>query len=81
MDFAFVTALIIVVVFVAVRFNRLTRKRNEKHLLDEIEKDFIDDFSLNKNELSTSREEDLKELIEWVEDVQLEDEIKSKRSG
>ena len=63
---------------VAVRFRKFIREKNEKQLLDEIENDFLEDFSLEKSKLPNSKDEDLKGLIEWVEDAQLEDDIRSK---
>ena len=66
---------------VAVRFRKFIREKNEKQLLDEIENDFLEEYSLEKSKLPTSKNEDFRGLIEWVEDAQLEDDIRSKSNN
>ena len=78
MVYVLLASLTLIAVFIAVRFKKLINERNEIQLLEEIEKDFIEDFSLESADITNIKSDDLKELIEWMEDVQLEDKIKFK---
>ena len=81
MVYVFLASLTLIAVFIAVRFKKLINERNEIQLLEEIEKDFIEDFSLESADITNIKSDDLKELIEWMEDVQLEDKIKNSSSS
>jgi hypothetical protein len=81
MVYVLLTSLTLIAVFIAVRFKKLINERNEIQLLEEIEKDFIEDFSLESADITNIKSDDLKELIEWMEDVQLEDKIKNSSSS
>ena len=81
MVFVLLASLTLIAVFIAVRFKKLINERNEIQLLEEIEKDFIEDFSLESADITNIKSDDLKELIEWMEDVQLEDKIKNSSSS
>lgn len=81
MVYVLLASLTLIAVFIAVRFKKLINERNEIQLLEEIEKDFIEDFSLKSADITNIRSDDLKELIEWMEDVQLEDKIKNSSSS
>ena len=80
MVYVLLASLTLIAVFIAVRFKKLINERNEIQLLEEIEKDFIEDFSLESADITNIKTDDLKELIEWMEDVQLEDKIKNSSS-
>jgi len=81
MVYVLLASLTLIAVFIAVRFKKLINERNEIQLLEEIEKDFIEDFSLESSDITNIKTGDLKELIEWMEDVQLEDKIKNSSSS
>ena len=81
MVYVLLASLTLIAVFLAVRFKKLINERNEIQLLEEIEKDFIEDFSLKSADITNIKSDDLKELIEWMEDVQLEDKIKNSSSS
>ena len=81
MVYVLLASLTLIAVFIAVRFKKLINERNEIQLLEEIEKDFIEDFSLKSADMTNIKSDDLKELIEWMEDVQLEDKIKNSSSS
>lgn len=81
MVYVLLASLTLIAVFIAVRFKKLINERNEIQLLEEIEKDFIEDFSLESADITNIKTDDLKELIEWMEDVQLEDKIKNSSSS
>ena len=81
MVYVLLTSLTLIAVFIAVRFKKLINERNEIQLLEEIEKDFIEDFSLESADITNIKSDDLKELIEWMEDVQLEDKIENSSSS
>ena len=81
MFYVMLTSLTLIAVFIAVRFKKLINERNEIQLLEEIEKDFIEDFSLESADITNIKSDDLKELIEWMEDVQLEDKIENSSSS
>lgn len=81
MVYVLLASLTLIAVLIAVRFKKLINERNEIQLLEEIEKDFIEDFSLESADITNIKSDDLKELIEWMEDVQLEDKIKNSSSS
>ena len=81
MVYVLLASLTLIAVFIAVRFKKLINERNEIQLLEEIEKDFIEDFSLESADITNIKSDDLKELIEWMEDVQLEDKIENSSSS
>ena len=77
MELAFLSILFFVTIAVSVTFKRKFKDRENEKLLAEIEKDFVEEYNINKNnpfEDSSTMEG----LIEWIEDQQLEDEIKKK---
>lgn len=53
------------------------RERENKKLLEEIEKDFQEEFDI-KQKVSSDDSSRFKDLIEWIEDEQLKDEIKKR---
>ncbi|MEC7800651.1 MAG: hypothetical protein VX609_05120 [Verrucomicrobiota bacterium] len=79
MDFLFLCILILVVLFTTISLRRLFSEKSEKKLLSEIEKDILEEFSLNKTNLSGSENINFDGLVQWIEDEQLEEEIKKKR--
>tara|TARA_B100000282_G_scaffold238772_1_gene181388 strand:+ start:323 stop:562 length:240 start_codon:yes stop_codon:yes gene_type:complete len=79
MDFLFLCILILVVLFTTISLRRLFSEQSEKKLLSEIEKDILEEFSLNKTNLSGSENINFDGLVQWIEDEQLEEEIKKKR--
>lgn len=79
MDFLFLCILILVVLFTTISLRRLFSEKSEKKLLSEIEKDILEEFSLNKKNLSGSENINFDGLVQWIEDEQLEEEIKKKR--
>ena len=81
MVYVLLASLTLIAVLIAVRFKKLINERNEIQLLEEIEKDFIEDFSLESADITNIKSDDLNELIEWMEDVQLEDKIKNSSSS
>ena len=77
MELAFLSILFFATIAVSVTFKRKFKDRENEKLLAEIEKDFVEEYNINKNnpfEDSSTMEG----LIEWIEDQQLEDEIKKK---
>ena len=77
MEIAFLSILFLATIAVSVTFKRKFKDRENEKLLAEIEKDFVEEYNINKNspfEDSSTMEG----LIEWIEDQQLEDEIKKK---
>ena len=62
---------------VSVTFKRKFKNRENEKLLAEIEEDFVEEYNINKNNPSEGSS-NLEGLIEWIEDQQLEDEIKKK---
>ncbi|MGB0354662.1 MAG: hypothetical protein ACPGII_01265 [Opitutales bacterium] len=77
MELAFLSILFLATIAVSVTFKRKFKDRENEKLLAEIEKDFVEEYNINKNnpfEDSSTMEG----LIEWIEDQQLEDEIKKK---
>ena len=77
MELAFLSILFFVTIAVSITFKRKFKDRENEKLLAEIEKDFVEEYNINKNnpfEDSSTMEG----LIEWIEDQQLEDEIKKK---
>ena len=77
MELVFLSILFLATIAVSVTFKRKFKDRENEKLLAEIEKDFVEEYNINKNnpfEDSTNMEG----LIEWIEDQQLEDEIKKK---
>ena len=77
MELAFLSILFLATIAVSVTFKRKFKDRENEKLLAEIEEDFVEEYNINKNnpfEDSSTMEG----LIEWIEDQQLEDEIKKK---
>ena len=77
MELAFLSILFFATIAVSVTFKRKFKDKENEKLLAEIEKDFVEEYNINKNnpfEDSSTMEG----LIEWIEDQQLEDEIKKK---
>ena len=52
MVYVLLASLTLIAVFIAVRFKKLINERNEIQLLEEIEKDFIEDFSLKSADIT-----------------------------
>lgn len=78
MEFIIIVLLTFLGVFTAIQFRKFSKEKHERKLLEEIEKDFIEDFSLSKNNSSNDQNTDFSGLIEWIEEAQLEDQIKYK---
>ena len=77
MELAFLCILFFATIAVSVTFKRKFKNRENEKLLAEIEEDFVEEYNINKNNLSEDSS-NLEGLIEWIEDQQLEDEIKKK---
>ena len=77
MELVFLSILFLATIAVSVTFKRKFKDRENEKLLAEIEKDFEEEFNLNQKE-SFDHSARMKELIEWVEDKQLEDEIEKR---
>ena len=77
MELVFLSILFLATIAVSVTFKRKFKDRENEKLLAEIEKDFGEEYNINK----TNPFEDsspMEGLIEWIEDQQLEEEIKKK---
>ena len=77
MELAFLCILFLATIAVSVTFKRKFRDRENEKLLAEIEKDFVEEYNINKNN-PFEDSSNMEGLIEWIEDQQLEDEIKKK---
>ncbi|MAH26545.1 MAG: hypothetical protein CMI19_06280 [Opitutae bacterium] len=77
MELAFLCMLFFATIAVSVTFKRKFKNRENEKLLAEIEEDFVEEYNINKNNPSEGSS-NLEGLIEWIEDQQLEDEIKKK---
>lgn len=77
MELAFLSILFFVTIAVSVTFKRKFKDRENEKLLAEIEKDFVEEYNINKNN-PFEDSSNMEGLIEWIEDQQLEDEIKKK---
>jgi hypothetical protein len=62
---------------VSVTFKRKFKDKENEKLLAEIEKDFVEEYNINKSN-SFEDGSNMEGLIEWLEDQQLEDEINKK---
>jgi len=78
MDFLFLCILILVVLVTTISLRKSFSEKSEKKLLSEIENDILEEFSLNRRNLSGSENINFDGLVEWIEDEQLEEEIKKK---
>lgn len=77
MELAFLSILFFVTIAVSITFKRKFKDRENEKLLAEIEKDFVEEYNINKNN-PFEDSSNMEGLIEWIEDQQLEDEIKKK---
>ena len=77
MELAFLSILFFATIAVSVTFKRKFKDRENEKLLAEIEKDFVEEYNINKNN-SFEDSSNMEGLIEWIEDQQLEDEINKK---
>ena len=77
MELAFLSILFLATIAVSVTFKRKFKDRENEKLLAEIEKDFVEEYNINKNN-PFEDSSNMEGLIEWMEDQQLEDEIKKK---
>lgn len=77
MELAFLSILFLATIAVSVIFKRKFKDRENEKLLAEIEKDFVEEYNINKNN-PFEDSSNMEGLIEWMEDQQLEDEIKKK---
>jgi len=77
MELAFLSILFLATIAVSVTFKRKFKDRENEKLLAEIEKDFVEEYNINKNN-PFEDSSNMEGLIEWIEDQQLEDEIKKK---
>ena len=80
MEILFILVLIIISFVITAKVRKFTKEKYESKLLDEIENDFIEDFSWDDLNLNDNESSNLKGLVEWVEDIQLEDKINKKTS-
>ena len=80
MEILFILVLIIISFVITTKVRKFSKEKNESKLLDEIENDFIEDFSWDDSNLNDNESSNLKGLVEWVEDIQLEDKINKKTS-
>ena len=67
-----------VVLVTTISLRKSFSEKSEKKLLYEIENDILEEFSLNRSNLSGSENINFDGLVEWIEDEQLEEEIKKK---
>ena len=77
MELAFLSILFLATIAVSVTFKRKFKDRENEKLLAEIKKDFVEEYNINKNN-PFEDSSNMEGLIEWIEDQQLEDEIKKK---
>ena len=77
MELAFLSILFFLTIAVSITFKRKFKDRENEKLLAEIEKDFVEEYNINKNN-PFEDSSNMEGLIEWIEDQQLEDEIKKK---
>ena len=80
MEILFILVLIIISFVITTKVRKFSKEKYESKLLDEIENDFIEDFSWDDTNLNDNESSNLKGLVEWVEDIQLEDKINKKTS-
>lgn len=80
MEILFILVLIIISFVITAKVRKFSKEKYESKLLDEIENDFIEDFSWDDSNLNDNENSNLKGLVEWVEDIQLEDKINKKTS-
>lgn len=57
---------------------RITRIRDEEKLMQEIDNDFQEEFNLKEDSSANAGEKRLERVVEWIEDVHLEDDIEKK---
>ena len=77
MELAFLCILFFATIAVSVTFKRKFKDKENEKLLAEIEKDFVEEYNINKSN-SFEDSSNMEGLIEWLEDQQLEDEINKK---
>ena len=77
MELAFLSILFFATIAVIITFKRKFKNRQNEKLLAEIEKDFVEEYNINQNK-PFEDSSNMEGLIEWIEDQQLEDEIKKK---
>ena len=77
MELAFLSILFFATIAVSVTFKRKFKDKENEKLLAEIEKDFVEEYNINKSN-SFEYGSNMESLIEWLEDQQLEDEINKK---
>jgi hypothetical protein len=77
MELAFLSILFFATIAVSVTFKRKFKDKENEKLLAEIEKDFVEEYNINKSN-SFEDSSNMEGLIEWLEDQQLEDEINKK---
>ena len=77
MELAFLSILFFLTIAVSITFKRKFKDRENEKLLAEIEKDFVEEYNINKNN-PFEDSSNMEGLIEWLEDQQLEDEINKK---
>ena len=77
MELAFLSILFFATIAVSVTFKRKFKDKENEKLLAEIEKDFVEEYNINKSNFFEDSS-NMEGLIEWLEDQQLEDEINKK---
>ena len=77
MELAFLSILFFATIAVSITFKRKFKNRQNEKLLAEIEKDFVEEYNINQNK-PFEDSSNMEGLIQWMEDQQLEDEIKKK---
>jgi hypothetical protein len=77
MELAFLSILFFATIAVSVTFKRKFKDKENEKLLAEIEKDFVEEYNINKSN-SFEDSSNMEGFIEWLEDQQLEDEINKK---
>ena len=75
MDIFFVSLISILLIFLALHFGKKVRVRDNERLLNEIECDLMDEFNLGHNEKEDFDADELDGIVEWFEDIQLEEKI------
>ena len=80
MEILFILVLIIISFVITAKVRKFSKEKYESKLLDEIENDVIEDLSWDDSNLNDNESSNLKGLVKWVEDIQLEDKINKKTS-
>tara|TARA_A100001015_G_C14999156_1_gene717593 strand:- start:1204 stop:1443 length:240 start_codon:yes stop_codon:yes gene_type:complete len=78
LEFFLISILAIITLCISWHTRRITRIRDEEKLMQEIDNDFQEEFNLKEDRSANTGEDRLERVVEWIEDVQLEDDIEKK---